>query len=458
MKLYLLGNTNDEKGSQLEKITRRILEAQGFSDICMNVQGSGGNEIDVRASLKNKVGAKTTITPVICECKAHAKPIDTTDWLKFVGKFYLEKKRNPSALGIMVSLSGANGNVVGSYQNEITEQDGLQLLVNDDLISVISECYNLPSSTAIRENFQNAHRRNCFQIDLVYFKDCIRFLLNLGAGEFTLCSDVGACETKENVTDWLKMLEAQSEFSSSKYVDVRAKEEQIRIRALVESCIYQGIFAADLQDINDFSKHIRDSQTQENIPDSVIREIVSQSEFFNLQGSTISICYEDKITFLRHLFEIGLNVDTFGSPKFQQLLDSGLVDNIKKLQYNIILSAEDDAKLLFLIKHSPNALLYTLYPIGLLNSFELIYKTNNTEMIRLYVNSLFQKLIAMFKQDFENQSMHKLYFEVFKISQIKTESNLVITHNDYPIEFNLSQNLMLVAAEGISTPLLIASI
>lgn len=41
-----------------------------------------------------------------------------TDWLKFIGKLTIERKKNPNAIGLMIALSGANGSVMGSYQTD----------------------------------------------------------------------------------------------------------------------------------------------------------------------------------------------------------------------------------------------------------------------------------------------------------------------------------------------------
>lgn len=91
MKVYILGRNNDDKGSQLEELTRQLLEYQGFSNIAKDTQHSGANEIDVRAEKKDYVGIRDIKTPVICECKAYNRPIDMTDWLKFIGKLYIPK-------------------------------------------------------------------------------------------------------------------------------------------------------------------------------------------------------------------------------------------------------------------------------------------------------------------------------------------------------------------------------
>ena len=56
MKLYILGNSKDDKGTQLEQLTTKILEYQGYTNILTNVQVSGASEIDVTArKMANKI-------------------------------------------------------------------------------------------------------------------------------------------------------------------------------------------------------------------------------------------------------------------------------------------------------------------------------------------------------------------------------------------------------------------
>ena len=49
MQLYILGKNTDDKGTQLEQLTERLLNYQGLDNIQLSVIGTGGNEVDVTA-------------------------------------------------------------------------------------------------------------------------------------------------------------------------------------------------------------------------------------------------------------------------------------------------------------------------------------------------------------------------------------------------------------------------
>ena len=78
--------------TQLEQLTVKILEHQGIEDITTNIQGAGGNEIDITAYSQTTIGICPQKTKVIGECKAQKAPINITDWLKFISKIHYTRE------------------------------------------------------------------------------------------------------------------------------------------------------------------------------------------------------------------------------------------------------------------------------------------------------------------------------------------------------------------------------
>ena len=113
MKLYILATGKDAKGTQLEYLTKTILESLGYEYVATNVVGAGGDEIDVMAKMVIPSIGGSQEFPLICECKAHEGPININDWDKFLGKVFKHQKADPQTRGLMIALSDANGNVKG---------------------------------------------------------------------------------------------------------------------------------------------------------------------------------------------------------------------------------------------------------------------------------------------------------------------------------------------------------
>lgn len=134
--------------------------------------------------------------PVICECKAHDKAIVMTDWLKFIGKLYIEKLKNEHTIGLMIALSGANGNVVGSY-NDIKDKGFIQLIANDDLIVLLAKKYSLSELSSIEEYVNKFTDRILTEICLAYYNKLIYWIVVFAEGEYTVISHNYQAITKE---------------------------------------------------------------------------------------------------------------------------------------------------------------------------------------------------------------------------------------------------------------------
>jgi len=87
---------------------------------------------------------------LIAECKAWATPINLPDWLKFLGKVFVEEAKVGNEVeGLFVSLSGVNGAVRGNYDSLRQRKNNVVLLESEQLTEEISKLYNLPQSAVI---------------------------------------------------------------------------------------------------------------------------------------------------------------------------------------------------------------------------------------------------------------------------------------------------------------------
>ena len=115
--LLILGETNHDRGIQLESLTISLLQSIGYSNVTDRVRGAGGDEVDVKANREVPDLGGVRVDKVICECKAIRKSVDMTDWLKFLGKVLVEQSAEHNRVsGFFIALSGINGTVQGSYE------------------------------------------------------------------------------------------------------------------------------------------------------------------------------------------------------------------------------------------------------------------------------------------------------------------------------------------------------
>ncbi len=131
--MLILGATADDKGAQLEFLIRQALETQGYVRVRGNVVRAGGNELDVTAERESPLLGGSVVTPLMCEAKAYADPVNMPSWQRFLGKLLIERSKAPSTIGMLVALNGVNGNVSGSYADLAENDASLFVFQGSDL-------------------------------------------------------------------------------------------------------------------------------------------------------------------------------------------------------------------------------------------------------------------------------------------------------------------------------------
>src|SRR4051812_15537749 len=114
MRLMILGKHSDDRGAQLEALTKEILESLNYRRIGMNRAGIAG-ELDITGEHVIPMPVQDKVERLLGECKAHKEPLNMTDWLKFLGKIYIKQASGETVNGCLIALSGVNGVVQESY-------------------------------------------------------------------------------------------------------------------------------------------------------------------------------------------------------------------------------------------------------------------------------------------------------------------------------------------------------
>jgi|GEM_PF-2268891 len=131
MTLKILESDPFDKGHVLESILKKILQALHYEQVKIN-KLTKGYELDFKA--KNLIGGGT----VIGECKAKSKPVDTTDILKFFGKYTIEKEKDEQLVAILISLSGLNRKAEEVYEQIArTLKEKFTIYYSDELLNLL---------------------------------------------------------------------------------------------------------------------------------------------------------------------------------------------------------------------------------------------------------------------------------------------------------------------------------
>ena len=429
MQLYILGQNSDDKGTQLEQLTVRILEKQGYKNIQTNIQNAGGNEIDVTAYKTIEAGIKPQTIKLIAECKAYDKPIDMNAWLKFKGKFDYEKEGNPHATGMMICLSGANGPVLGLYNEKHNNDQTIQLIANGDLISLLSACYELIPEIKVRERLATLSFCEIYEINLLYYDKRLYWATSFLDGKYTLSYSNGQPITKEEFNALSPFIANYSPYIVDNFVDIRDyidfQQRLTAINMVILTVLANG-FSGNISEV---SQQIKNKKQNDSIDIDVLEMAINQNPFVIYdKGSNIVRLKDDRefdiIDFYRFVIYQGCPVELISSEYYQEHIDNKFLDRILQIQYGLEIPNDKRDDCLFLLKCSPSALLRAITPNELFHGFTATKSLDN--MRNLYINSFMRMLIEGFIDNFYNPALSDVFFDKFKITDMNLSSEIKI--------------------------------
>lgn len=447
MKLYVLGTNTDDKGKQLEILTAAILKKQGYTNISTNVVSTGGSEVDAGANLIHRLGVDDINYPVICECKAHNKPITTNDWLKFIGKIYLEKLKNEHTIGLMIALSGANGNVIGSY-NEVKKYKFIHLIANDDLINLLSEEYSLSKLNEIEKYIKQYTDKGILEIDLAYYSKCVYWIVGFIDGGFTVIRhDIKPTE-KKDLEILLPLLNDNTSYID--YIDIEAEYIAITRRTVIDKLILSILIESSkglsIDEIIQTMHSIQNTNYQTNKEE--LSGILNTNKFIDLYRNKYKLKNKDNINFIdfyQYVLTGAIPIRILSRKLFLEKINEELLEQICEIQNGIKIPSEKKKECLFLLKYSSTALGYAIHPDDAITRF----RSSNGSTISSNVDEghtelFFHNIINSFIQDYHNQMLSELYFHDYKIFSVNIDVALTISkENEDTICINDNRKMML---------------
>jgi hypothetical protein len=430
IKLYIVGANTDDKGAQLEELATAILQKQGYINISTNAIYSGGSEIDAIAIHKNRLGVTEVEYPVICECKAHNKPINMNDWLKFIGKIYIERFKNPQTIGLMIALSGANGNVIGSY-NELKKHQFIHLIANDDLVALLMSEYKLSSPNDIETNISQYTNKCIAEIGLVYYSKCIYWIVNFIDGGFTLLNHNTEALNEKELDDLLQLLYSNTTFAD--YIDIKAEYAAIIRRAsiakLALSILMDEMEALSFQELLTKTQDIL-LDSKDNINQDEFSAILAENRFIQNELNKYSLLPIDKIDFIefyRYVFSNATPIRILSRQLYLRMINEQLLERICEIQCFIKIPNEKKSECLFLLQYSPTALSYAIEEDKAITRYRS--PKGNTvapNVDKGHTEWFMHKITNSFIQDYHSQMLHELYLKEYEITSISINLGLEI--------------------------------
>jgi Restriction endonuclease len=438
--MLILGRNGDDKGTQLEKLTCSILSRLGYTNIVANEIRTGGEEIDVRAEIHVPGMGRTQRANLICECKAYKQPVDINAWLKFLGKlFTAEKHQNQLVYGCFVALNGVNGNVAGHYNGLSSAANTVVLVSGEDLRKHVSDIYTLCDLEIIKRTIQTFTNRQVLSFEeIAYYDNQIFRIITFEANSDTfLCGD-GQLITREVFNSVLKDA-AEFVLPAMSFIDLQEEAEAIKKVIRTQKFVISQLFLSG-GTIAKYSIPLIDEITVQEINDA-IEKLCEQAWLKQSEDAEILFLdSEDSPRFYTALTEIyrfllagkmtGLVLEALASEYHINHINENFLSEIQRIQGDLILSPEEVHQVILLLKWSPTALAWSLYPNEMLANYPIqrdlvdIHTRESADLIcRNYFLSV---LYSIFKSNFRRPELRKHFYSAYGLREIETLDKLII--------------------------------
>lgn len=443
--MVILGKNNDDKGTQLELLTKKILESIGYKNIVKSNIGPGGEEVDVTGEWNiTHVNGEKVIRKLICECKAHTKNNNMNDWLKFLGKVFVEEiERNEEVFGCFIALTGVNGNVQGGYEALKNKKSSISLITGDNLLKICKSIFNLCDLKAINNKISVYTDRIIRRIDIVYYDLVCYWIVIYENYDYTILNSDSEFIDSTKFEILQNLLKNCNSLSLGNYINLENEAKSIERKKYLKGTILSEIIENQGRlSINNISSEKIDFLKEEiNL---AIKELVESNMIIE---SGEEICFiedtdENFYSMLIDIYKFLLNnyikKQVFGCKYYDEHINIELVKEILKIQGNLKLSDTDINEVVSILRLSPNALKYSLYPEEMIVNHRKDIKMLN-EKIDLEDKEYFlMKLYSFIKFDFRNPTLREYFYSIRNIREIESLEEIKIKTEEKIINQNTS--------------------
>ncbi|PHS14485.1 MAG: hypothetical protein COA78_05670 [Blastopirellula sp.] len=441
MKVFIIGESSQDRGKQLESLTLLILKNLNYSNCHDRVISSGGSEVDVMAELKTPLFGPTE---VLCECKATAKKSDTTDWCKFLGKIFLAELSSTKPIsGLFISLSGGNGNVIGSYKELIKSRSDIRILTGEELASEVSKCFpDFKENDFYFRMLSKQTDKRILTQNLIYYNNELYRIFDLEGDFYSVLNSDGNLLLSD---DKVISLVNDSTNISGEFLDVSEDKKRKDLELLCEGYVLSKLIETNSSiDISQLSKEFQgELKGQSYVPEDVIASMfneLTQQPFIEGNKDVIQLDFSEirnTLSFLNRYLSIGVFPKMLRCDTYLDLFNEDLVSKISEVQGNLPIPESDEEMLLKLLSVSPSAVIRAINPIPFIvnsrNEFENIPERLNKTHLEFFFKVLFEGLYV----DYDKRILFEYYlnidlieFETVTNYKLKTSKNIFLEHED----------------------------
>lgn len=438
--MIILGKTNDDKGTQLENLTREILEKMNCRNVEVNFVSSGGEEIDVIADFPLPNIGSAQFRRFVCECKAYARPIDMPHWLKFLGKIYSEEARlNSEVSGCFIALSGVNGNVSGHYDQLKLSRPNISLVKGENLSDELKKIYRLCDAEKVSEVLEQFTNRRYRTLEIAYYERAVYWVVVFEDDAYTILDAEGNEVPAARLDELKEMVEAA--LSAEHYVvlaqEAAAHERSVQVKKSVVFQLIKNNGRIKKTDLTSGETvNFTEAEFEAAISDLNEQGWINISEDKNV----ISFLPEDNAIFYTTLraiyhFQLGgrAGFDLVGMLKsdfYRSHINERFVAEIRRVQGGLPLSEADVQSAIKILKLSPSAVLWSIQPDQMIitHRSDSDFKVDEA-MDAFDRNYFFQQLSRSLRFDINHPIAREYILDFCEIREIETDQKITIKSN-----------------------------
>lgn len=438
MRLHILGTSTDDKGTQLEILTRDLLESLGYQRLKMNVASDAG-EVDVDGEFLIPLPVQPKRTRVIAECKARRDPLTMTDWLKFLGKIFIAEDNNEDVAGCLVALSGVNGNVLGSVES--LKRGNVRLVEATTLIEYLSKSHGLAPTASLQQHL-SASGRPHLALELAYYERHIYWVVLYDNGQYTLLNANGSYPADATL-DKLKPM-VLSGLETGTFLDLRTEEAARRSRQfakkLVIASVMLGNGSTSLQEIIELWERLQLS------PEVSLQDVEyeakesASSEMLMLDTESKRIIFKPEVAtdleLRRRMFMAfgreGCLIPPIGCQWWDDHIDEAFARHAFEIQAHLKLDADNQKRALDVMRISPSALMYALEPDPMIVTHHAAESAvpPSDDMLAHDRNHFMRSLYNGLISDFRNRALASYFFTLRRIEALARTTHLMVYERD----------------------------
>lgn len=459
MRLFIIGNTHDDKGTQLEELTAAILKECGYEFIRCNSIEAGGNEIDVKAKRTYELAGIQKEIPVVCECKAKNAPISITDWLKFVGKVSIDRMSNAQTEGVMIALSGAYGTVCDCYE-ALSDKSYLHLIAHNQLTKLICRHFKLKEAESIRDYFKNKTSKPIEHVDLLYYEKQVWWVVSFVHEEFTVVNDHLDTIEDKYLDDFLDGMARYTVFKKTNYVDVQKEEAAKLMEELIKKSVVYLLMGNGGMALTDVLEKTRKFDYLKDIGKDEIEKLIEECEYTKKNGDKIELknAHEiDIIGFYQWYDSAPMIIDGIATEYYVKNINYELLDAIVRIQENIEIPEEKRDDCLYIMTLSPRALLYALKPDEVVTNSRKMGGGAIPTVNKFHSSYFMNQLAACLLKDLQDPRFSTFYCRKFGLNDysIETEVSLRFVEKRFDKKINYNSYVSFLNANDQTVPLLL---